>query len=306
MDRYILSGYTNEPATAGIDWHLIEVEELADQALTEVMSAIHAVGVFDTHQSLYDICVRNYDDLLARWRDIEAQHQAEPATSTAYERRYNAQLEMNRRLMNYLSAFKTFVDHYETRFKRIDPEGTREYGAYTEITRLVFGRHFAYRFCSKLRNYVQHVGLPVGRIEFVGSVDPNFPGDRSRHVYTASIWFDRDVLLANYQEWGARVREDLQNQPEHLPILAICRELQYCIHLVNRVCLQIDLNAAIDSWQLLVTRSVQVQQQLPGAYPVIAQFEPSPGQALPYRLVGLTWFPLEEMKKIHELAACPP
>ncbi len=56
MERYILSGFSRENATASHAGDFIEVDELSCEDFTALKRAIGDVLTFDLQQSLYDIC----------------------------------------------------------------------------------------------------------------------------------------------------------------------------------------------------------------------------------------------------------
>lgn len=171
--------------------------------------------------------------------------------------------EIDRRLINYLSSFKTFLDHYRTRYYRIDRSKENEFKAYEEATSFCFDNSFPYRFFSKLRNYAQHCGLPIGVI----NTNASLQADGTR-LGEYRISFDRDELLQNNKEWGP-VKKDLTNQPRFMEMLPLISELQRKIDWLNILFTNIELQNATDSWKILIGLFVEVQSKYPNAIPRI-------------------------------------
>lgn len=75
-------------------------------------------------------------------------------------------------VLNYLSAMRMYLDQSEAKLKRSDYVDN---GGRFENWRLACEReyddYFAYRFLSRFRNYVQHVGLPLSAFGLSQSLD---------------------------------------------------------------------------------------------------------------------------------------
>lgn len=127
-------------------------------------------------------------------------------------------LDLNRLLLNLLSSIKTFLEHTETRLKRVYGHDSEEMKLFKSETAIGYDQHFEYRFLYKLRNYAQHCGLPSGSIEFTSEGEDVVQN-------SLKIFFDRDILLQNYKEWAV-VKNDLLKRPERFEVLPII-EVKY-------------------------------------------------------------------------------
>lgn len=124
------------------------------------------------------------------------------------------QLGVNRRLANFLSSARLFLDHTELRLKRRYGEASAEVKAFKSATANSYDGVFAYRFFYRLRNYAQHCGMPVGGIEAAGSVDEGSGAER----HTTSYWFDVEHLLeVGGNLWG-NLRPELKTGPKRLSV----------------------------------------------------------------------------------------
>lgn len=69
---------------------------------------------------------------------------------------------ITRAINNYLSSYKAFLDRWETYFKR---EGNELFIQHFKKTVSdVYDKCFEYRFLYNLRNYAQHAGIPISKI----------------------------------------------------------------------------------------------------------------------------------------------
>lgn len=136
----------------------------------------------------------------------------------------------NRLVLNYLSSVKTFTEHLETFFKRKFQENSQELTELKKLLALIFDNSFSYRFFYKLRNYTQHVGLPIHNIQFKTYFKQeekfSLKGD-------LKISFDRDKLLADFKKWG-QVKEDLEKMDELFDMVPRLNEVTHDMMEISR------------------------------------------------------------------------
>jgi hypothetical protein len=73
-------------------------------------------------------------------------------------------LNLNRYIMNLLTAVRTFLDHTERNLTHRHGKDSEQFQAFKKATAEAYDSSFAYRFLYKLRNYVQHRGMPIGKM----------------------------------------------------------------------------------------------------------------------------------------------
>jgi len=141
----------------------------------------------------------------------------------------NVYLNTNRLLLNYLSSVKTFVDHLETFFNRKFGKESNEYLEFKKLLSLFYDNSFAYRFFYQLRNYTQHVGLPIHNINF----KTDFDRENKSVKGTLKISFNRDKLLTDFKEWK-KVKADLENQQAEFDLTPLLYEMTHNIMEIER------------------------------------------------------------------------
>jgi hypothetical protein len=127
-----------------------------------ISNALGRLGDFETYCGLYEMCEKNYQSILSYHSTIKDDFPTNRDRSYEYMR--EAFQEITRLFLNYLSSFRTFVDHLETKYKRLECQGYPFFAHYDKITAACYDNHFSYRFFTKLRNFVQHCGLPFGEV----------------------------------------------------------------------------------------------------------------------------------------------
>lgn len=126
--------------------------------------------------------------------------------------------EININLLNLMMAVRTFLDHMETFIKREFGKESEEIRLFDSLKSEEFDTKFSYKFMYKLRNYVQHCGMPPLSYSKIKTFDAEQP------FATLTLEFDRDALLASFDGWGAIVKPELQAQENKFSAFNIIEE----------------------------------------------------------------------------------
>lgn len=153
-------------------------------------------------RDLLEMLQRNVDDYEECRRGLE-QVVPTPGSRTAEQR--ESEIEINRRFLAVLAAFRQYVDRIETRLKREYGKSSAIVKAFKNETANLFDTHFEYRFAVKLRNYAQHTGTPVGAVEHQTTTDPFTGGE----LHRLHLTHDPQTLLENADDTWGPVRHDL-------------------------------------------------------------------------------------------------
>jgi len=149
--------------------------------------------------------------------------------------------------VNWLSSMRMFLDHEETDLKRRFGKASAEFDAFNDVTSAAYDDEVGYRFAYQFRNYVQHCGLPLSRIQ-VGP--PATPNPHIKQV--AKLQLDRDALLDRFDGWK-QVQHDLEAMPPTFELLPLLAGAMTGLRAVNRACMEIDMDLALASTPLLAT-----------------------------------------------------
>lgn len=129
-------------------------------------------------------------------------------------------LEVNRRLSNYLSSFRLYLDFSEARLKRCYGRENAVVAAFKRLCARVFDESFAYRFCYKLRNFAQHLGMPIGHIQGHSAL---LPGTPELAVHSISVMFSAADLARAWPDGWGKVKVDLLAGPPLFDVLPVVR-----------------------------------------------------------------------------------
>jgi hypothetical protein len=124
-------------------------------------------------------------------------------------------IRLNQRILNFLSSMRTYLDHMETRLNRSYGNESKQFTEFKAATAKEFDDHFAYRFISKLRNYTQHCGMPLGKIAGLSRLPTPNPDEAAHH--SLDFFFMKSELLKNFSGWG-KVKPELEELPDEFPL----------------------------------------------------------------------------------------
>jgi len=286
LNEYMLGCYL-KPAPKHLEIRLIRLISAIE--MDSVNKAIKQIGDFGSCCTLYEMCEKNYQAILSYHTAIKNDFPSNRHRS--YEYMEEAFQEMNRLILNYLSSFKTFIDHLTTRYTRLQRQGYPFLADYKKITAACYDGNLPYRFFSKLRDYVQHRGLPLGSIHIDEKAAPDGNVD-----INISICFHRDTLISDYKKWG-KVKADLESQPEHMEPLPYLNGFQSQIQLINLVVSGMEISLATESWHSLNKLVHEVMVKYPNGKPIIGRYVESGREK---QKVEVIEFPFHTMRKFQE------
>lgn len=205
-------------------------------------------------------------------------------------------LDVNRRILNLLTTVRTFLDLTERRLKHRYGSDSDRVSAFRLQTAGAFDTSFSYRFLYKLRNFVQHCGLPVGRM----TIKARTPEEGAQSIsQSLDIEFDRDLLLGTFDSWGGKVKADLKAMPVSFPIRPHIEEMMALIEKLQLAQTAADGPALLDSLDWLDGLSLEASWR--GGDPAVGFERPDP-QVEGDLLISLAHFPLEMMRLLRNPA----
>lgn len=115
------------------------------------------------YEERYEMLLGNFLDLEKFFSDYTIESQL--SFSYKYESLSVIFMDANRRVMNLLTTFKSYLDQSPRDFKKSNIPFKERFNA---VTKKTYDQSKAYRFISALRNHVQHHSPPVHRIKASG------------------------------------------------------------------------------------------------------------------------------------------
>lgn len=209
-----------ESISEGIEANKInEIRTLSDDELETYDKKTNILMEFVNDFSLVEYVKLNYESLMELLSETIIKAAKEPSFIGSYPFKTFPSL-FNSRILNYLMSVKTLLEHMETSINRRYGEESTELLEFKSLTANEFDSKFSYRFMYKLRNFVQHCGMPPLSHTISKSLD-----EVSNTVSVELIvYFIRDKLIQGFSKWGAQVKADLKQMDESFPTIPIINE----------------------------------------------------------------------------------
>jgi hypothetical protein len=256
------------------------LEELTASEVKAFEEAMREVQSFRRDDQLFDIFKWNVEAVFAFCDQTVEAFKTDKAMSG--RRMHEIGTQANRHLLNVLTSLRTFLDHTETRLKRTYGKASAEVETFKRATSREYDRRFAYRFLYRLRNYAQHCGLPVGKFslgsEAMGTVGPG-PDPPTRE--SLAIFFARDHLLTDFDDWGAKVGEELRDGPPRIEVTRLLRILNRSVTTIQSLLHKMTAQRARPHARRLRAFIERVRRQHPASRASVGGFI---GEVTPSRL----------------------
>jgi len=199
-----------------------QLKEISQQELETLNNSKATIFEFNREFQLIDYVNENYDSFLRELTVMVKDFNANKHVLTPFI--YDEFIRfINRSILNILTSMRTMTDHLETKVKRTYGEQSTEWEELKKQLSLVFDTQFSYCFASKLRNYVQHCGMPPINFSFKNEMAD------SEIQSSINIDFNRDKLLEDFTKWGTIVKPQLQQQPESFCVFNVLESLVHSL-----------------------------------------------------------------------------
>lgn len=134
---------------------------------------------------------------------------------------------INASFFSFLSLMRLYLDHTA---KKIGSKHKTELDAFNKSTNEEFDGYFSYRFFSQLRNYAQHLAMPIKGLSGSNSLDET----KTKVIVSFRLYFIRDELLVHKDNWTNKVLPNLKAQPEHIDVLPLIKEVMESLERIHK------------------------------------------------------------------------
>lgn len=154
--------------------------------------------------------------------------------------------DINRRIINLLSACRMYLDHYCHHLKNIYGESSDKVVAVRNQEKSEYDSNLSYRVLHALRNYVQHRGFPVQKVSF-NSQREEAPGNDWRILFTVTPFIDVKELEED-KIFKRSVIEELKQIGKEIDIKPLIRDYVTCIGKIHSK-IREEMQNDIKNWQ---------------------------------------------------------
>jgi hypothetical protein len=134
----------------------------------------------------------------------------------------------NQKLANILSSFRTYQDYLKHIISETLGDKSTEYKTFEKILVKIYDSNFSYRFFYRLRNYIQHCGLPIKKISYDAKLMNKEPIEWAQFV---NLKIDRDMLL-KFQGWST-VKKEIIKLPDFFEIKPLINDYFNSLNIIH-------------------------------------------------------------------------
>lgn len=208
--------------TPRTDWVMKSVLDLSQEEYEGCVQACLALDTYRKDTQLFQVILWNYQDfqeLLRKYLTAYTERNFEGLPPRSPD------LNLNRCLLNLLSAIRSYLDYVETNVKRKHGKKSANVAKFKKSCGDTYDGSFSYRFLYRFRNYAQHCGLPLTKISFNSeTLDRDSEGVHC----SLEVGVDRDELLQGEFNWGS-IRAEIADQPAMIDVPNHVSQMMGCL-----------------------------------------------------------------------------
>jgi len=268
------------------------IRELDKEEYAAYKSASKYLMDFSSGRQLFRYVQWNYENYLNMLKSHFEEYVRNPSLN--WHRIEAISLSTGMGILNYLLAIRIFLEHTEISLKKRYGAGSQRVTRFKAACSNEYDRHFSYRFFYKLRNYVQHCGMPP--IEFSlqsKEVDPN----TKQVSHSLEVRLNRDELLS-FDGWGSQVKGEIQGLPSKFEISEYVSEMMKCLERIDRVLVEDDIPELMKSTEYI--RQMIAPTKNIGGTPCILKVTDTSGNRKELK-VEIEWIPLHLVEAVEKL-----
>lgn len=198
----------------------------------------------------FDFLIENYLEFETELLAVAARHMVFNDREPRWM--HNERNLIGRRIMNYLTTCRTYVDHAPKHLRAIYGAASHQKSEFKRAKSMAYDSLFGYRVMEAMRNYVQHHGYPIQSLSF----DLKRAGNKERHgvLFTATPLIHVSALEEDH-DFKAETLAEMKQRGETLDAKLLIREYMEGLsraHARARELLQED----IGHWEAVVTKAL--------------------------------------------------
>jgi hypothetical protein len=286
-------GYVLEKPNGRVDTKILK-HDLDPTAIDCLNAAVRIAYELQPILSVFDIVNLALHELHAALDDMATYLSSQVGSFVnAATYGHDTSILLQHRVMAFLSANRSFLDHAQTDLTRRHGADSPQMRAFRENAGRLYDNKFSYRFLYQLRNASQHVVLPISGHKFDTRT---LEADGQREAKIALV-MDRTKLLQSWQDWKPSLKSELEQGPSSFDLLPLLNEQTTWLHHLTCVCFVFNAKEIVSCNNYLENLCRRLNPP-PDAVPVIWKGESSQPGLPPERLELL---PFREMQRINEI-----
>ncbi|WP_055444911.1 hypothetical protein [Lacinutrix himadriensis] len=169
------------------------IRELTENESKEIKQANDILHEFDYFQRRLLEIQLNKDDYFRTVERYQKLYQEdEESSSLGYDYKRKGFVDINRAFINYISCFKSFVEHMFNDLESKNGKSSDKYKEFTKFTNDLYDGYLSYRLLIRLRDFALHRRYPIQSVHYDREIIKD-----DKYDYKVKVQFNKSVFLSN-------------------------------------------------------------------------------------------------------------
>ncbi len=262
-----------------------KIRTITEEEYENIDKALKEQDDIEQNEKIFKIISGNYTSILKFY--LEEKKRLKNTRTITWLYAGKVSLELGRLLLNYLASIKLFLEFNKTNFEKKSPECFEEF---ERIRREAYDNTFGFRFLSKLRDYVQHCGLPILSVGIEVTNPAEIDHKAVRSEFEVSI--NKEGLLKASFNWTSKIRKEIEAGPENVDLISVLKGTESEINRIYRITDHLHKKIYINSAVILYSLNEEFRESGIRGTPCITIIEAMPTNEENVRLFNLEVRPI--------------
>ena len=222
----------------------IVIKELTEQEEQEIYSFEVELNHYSYDKLLYKMVSKNYQSVI----DLIAAYEIKIMTNSSSKFIDEMMIELNYCMLNFLTVFRAFLDHHETRIKQKYGKNSQELSQFKKYCSYEFDNNAAYRFFYKYRDFCQHCGMPVSII-----TTRLTQTDTGEERNVLEILTNKERLLNDADYLGRHVKKDIEANVGDINLKKLLIEFNGSIDSIHKGILRTKKDSLFNAFKMFLS-----------------------------------------------------
>jgi hypothetical protein len=236
----------------------VAIKEISEEEFTGYKNDSETIRKFEYYKSRLteiDFNKDSFHNAKRHYTELLKKNQTEHID---YDFKAEAHIELNRTFINFITSFKSLIEHCEKKIAKNFTEESKEFKGFKEYIRNLHSESFAYKLADQMRNYAVHSTYPIDIVNFdIISYDLS----KTDNMFEVGVFISRE-LIENSKTLRKKFSQHLSEIGDGVEIVPILREVRILIEKILKKFIVICESEFIDSANRLIQLTEEKYERL--------------------------------------------
>lgn len=226
----------------------IEIKEISEKEFSGYKIDSETIRRFEYYKNRLTEIDFNKDNFLLAKRHYTELLEKNQTKCIDYDFKGEAHIELNRTFINFITSFKSLIEHCEKKIAKNFSEESKEFKDFKEYIRNLHFESFAYKLADQMRNYAIHSTYPIDMVNFDVI---SFDLAKTDIMFEVGVFISRG-LIENSKTLRKKFSKHLSEFGAGIEIVPIVREVRIIIEKILKTFIVICESEFISSAKKLI------------------------------------------------------